>query len=739
MAKNTRAPSAMNWYSQYDFSGGINYNKERALANQVLDSRNMWALNGPCVQRPGYEWASCIGQALQYAGPLALDCIVYDDSAATYTNYLGTAVTFDGASNDILYISHSTVDGTPGSATGTALQAIFWDRVTANTNDVRLKAQYWNGTRWAKLPYLHGGVVQNNYYMFDFYSGSRFMRKPAWATPTKFGIFFDIPADIATSSVNSTSRKWIRFITKDASSSISPAINAETLYKYYVQSTTGLVASNITGAFSFQWNTGDECLVTCGKASATNTRGVSGITVGPSLAQPILSGAASTTVDIITSWSTGRSEETSLTVIPEFNEAYIAASGRVLRIKKDFLYRNASTTANDVPGTNLSFKSGTNVGTEPNLAQIENRTEFTDLMTGVTLESSWPESSYLLWANGFLFAANIKDSPYEIRWSAETKFGKIGYKMWPKTSRTFAVGSDLSPITGMSQFSEHPLIFKRDSLWRMVYQGVDAQGVNIWESLRVDGAVGTVSHNSIKPLPPGIAYAYEDGIYLFDGVRSTKISAPIDKFWNTLRKSQRYSWNAAHWREKHCYLLSVSTSESDNVTHVIVWDYQNNTWWIWDNIEANRWIMSKDPYGKEDIYFLDRYGRIFQLGGTTDRGAAMDRWIDTHRFGYKDEIDKRFRAVNVWSTNHAKTVAVTLISNDKNNVTAATVNFNDVSEPLPAAFKFDLDLPTVQKNRLRTNYFRTDGQFAYVRVRDTTKNTEFELSKLEVGFIRKAG
>lgn len=737
----------LGWYSQTDFRGGINFEKEEAAPNQLADARNVWAPDGALEQRPGRRFVSMalgrqVAAGVSTAPTVAVDAIKYVLASTAFTNYLGSAVTFAGAVGDILYIGETA--NPVVAASDATVRGFAWASSNYNTANTILKGQYWNGTSWAALSFTHAvgntGIVTTPQRQ---YAGAIFGGTVAGlTTPNGFSINYEFPKDIASSAVNAVTRFWVRFVITSAATS-STIINNVILYKQALIPggiLSNSQASKISGVTFVRWPGGGSTLITnllaydgtvSGLRDSTGARRadiVPGIGYGSSITAP-LNRAVGETSTWATSGATTIPGDYSTVYIPEYGEVLTTQAG------VSFLLSNLNTVYGESgSSSDLGYIGGTDYNKIR--ATPETRAEFVGATSAhpidvISQASVWPSNSYHIWHDSILFGARSGENPYEVRWSAPSAATEIGYKIWPNASRVTLLGGDYTPITGMASWSEHVLVFKKESLWRLVYTGLSPEALNKYEGVRLDGGVGCISHNSIKPTPAGLVYASSSGLYIFDGRVSTKISRRLNKFWKTLNLNTAPTWRAYHWKAKQCYLLAVASKDSLDNNLVIVWDYEKNAFWIWDNFKVAAWVDGDTD--SPELYYADKWGTFWQVKGSDDSGAAIDAWAVTHRFGFKEEQSKRFRAVSVVGTNKMKTAAVSLIVNDRDSYSTGTMDFNDPSEPLPENFKFNADRPTAKKNRQRLVYFRDYGTFAQVKIRNTTKNTKLEVTKILVG------
>jgi hypothetical protein len=348
--------------------------------------------------------------------------------------------------------------------------------------------------------------------------------------------------------------------------------------------------------------------------------------------------------------------------------------------------------------------------------------------------SDFPPAKYLEFFHGQLWAANMLDDPYRVRWSA----AQPAYKVWPTVNNELVMEDDRSPITGMRAFGEHLAVFKQDSIWRMVYTGTGLADLNTYVPIKVPGGIGTVSNSSIVDINGVLVFLAEDGVYAFDGSnKPEKLSGAIDDTIAKINPGKRAFAAAVHWRTKNCYLLAVALEGSICNNYVLCYDYKQGCWWINDSIEALTWTRDEGVHDDEMIYFADRRGDIFLLGsGSTDYGQAITSSVETHRIGHNDSNTYTLREVKVNATcPDISSLDVIVKTEDQRDTdrTTGTLTYVDSNEDKLGSFVLGTDTLSADERRERCVKFRKTGQWHTVKLNNDEKGDRFALHGLRVG------
>ena len=666
-------------YREVNCSGGINQSPEGARVDECLDARNVWAPQGKVVARPGYTGI------YQYrtGGATPTQTLFYarteDVSAGTFTSPTGAGVltlsslvgrVASGGDQDRWYLGFSST----------------FDRVAivvaaTNSNAVKFKAEYWNGTAWT---YLHVVEVST--------SGNHL-------GASTIDLAFVRPQDWATTTVDSQSAYWVRFNLLDADFDASTQIDVDNASTNRI--TDGV---KVRGLFPVQFPSYKRYLTALAGSGTLEI-----------IAYLNASNIAPTSLQSFLSSTNGSRENASIAVVPDFYEAFIA-------------YNNEATLV---------------VGEDaPVAATIENR----DFAVGpgafyspsfVAQLSEFPRAKYIMFFGGRLWAAVFPDDPFAVRWGAPQPF----HKVWPTLSIEHLSENDNSPITGLSSLGEYPVIFKRDSIWMAYDLGVNRFNLREYAIRKVVDGVGCTAISTVKEIRGNLVFMATDGLYSFNGATVKKVSlrGGIDRLadiWPTITPGRRPFAAAAHWRSEGTYLVSFTTDGSAENNLTIAWDYDGDTFWLWDNIDAQHRLEDEGANDEELLYFGDSQGRIYQFGvGLTDHGGTISSYVQTHRIGLEEGVKKRIRAVNIYASNKTREVDVTLTVNDV-ELSAQTVTFTDPYEKDwgTAAFNWGDTYTPLRRRRKRLDA-RRDPDWVQIKVAHDQKGQPFEMSRLEIGLM----
>jgi len=666
--------------------GGINQQADLAdPETELLDARNLWAPDGRLVQRPGYVGVGSYGLDFIGASTEALTSVsvVKEDPIGTFV----TTTTLDSLPQGSRWYLGFALPTNTATAVGIEVEGQF-----PNSSATWAAMEYWNGTTWAPLVNTNYNDVAER----DYHLGPK-----SGALASVF-VNFAWPGDMAQATVNALTKYWVRFTIGgedlDASVSVDNAYNL-----LYWDSSASVKNPPI---IVVQFPTYKRYIGSNGYTATDGFRNAAflgvGFDAGGALVYP------ATTINASEDFAP------TFAVVPQFGEVYLSYNREVTVHKA---VPTSSDTLNATVEDDPSF-IGTNADWDiDDVAQL----------------SAFPAGKYITFFNSRLWSANLDGSPYEIRWSAP----EPAYRVWPTISNAVIMEDDNSPITGLRGFQENLIVTKNDSIWQMVNIGEDINGVDTFKARRMVRGTGCVSNSSMQEVQGHLVFLAEDGIYAWAG--GTEVKKLSDKISSTIKRINPARWQFATsvvWKTKSLYLLSVAVDGSGENNLVIVWDYKNNTWWLWDNIKAQNWMYDEDAVDNEQIFFFDASRNILQLGPSqTDHGTAITSYFTSHQVGVEDNYTKRLRRVELKATNNSNSATVEIRSNDEASGSTATLTFTDTAEASWDDFVYSDDDWTPQRDRTKAAGYLKAGEWFTAKVTHSTKNTPFEMEKLVLGFV----
>lgn len=182
---------------------------------------------------------------------------------------------------------------------------------------------------------------------------------------------------------------------------------------------------------------------------------------------------------------------------------------------------------------------------------------------------------------------------------------------------------DISPddgqeITGIIPLKQNLIVFKEDSCYR-----VSNVGVNSYVTERIDPNVGCIAPKSICSIGNSLVFLSRDGVYATDGYYVNYIGERVRKYFENIPKEYMKEACAVNYISNKEYRLAIPyTSEQTTNNYALVYNYNYDAWYIFDNIKATYFVKLEN-----DIYFSTYKGLVYKF---RDFGIVQD---------YRDDFD----------------------------------------------------------------------------------------------------
>jgi hypothetical protein len=184
---------------------------------------------------------------------------------------------------------------------------------------------------------------------------------------------------------------------------------------------------------------------------------------------------------------------------------------------------------------------------------------------------------------------------------------------------------DGQQITGAKVLSDRLVIYKERSIYNVFFTGDNDIPFVVSKS---NSAVGCISAGSIQELNNGHVFLSYDGLYFYDGSNSYKIS---DRITTTLTgyNTQRFNQSKSMvQRDKNRYFLALPGASAIESDKVLVWDYFNNAFSIYDGINAASMTTVYVGGIEERVYFADYRGHTYRADdGANDNPLGVETAI----------------------------------------------------------------------------------------------------------------
>lgn len=693
-------------YYQDSCNKGINQQPELVVPGEVADARNVWAIEGRLTGRPGYVGlVSLTSTAPRTISPLTDSTYVRDIGGALTTAASFVNVVFNVG--DSLYLGFSD---SPANFLGMRHDISL--SLGLVTRPVGL-LEYYNGARWEPMHYSFGGGHDGfsiNYWPHlktDLFRQIDDFPNQLLPIGSHRFLSFVVPPDWQQTIVDGNSRYWLRFKILGASATLTAGVNTTS-------------AHEIIGRAPVQWAFG----VRGTRAASLLTGQFDGRTAYiRKLAHPDGSGVGWVETDEV-----GRQPDpdtaASYAFVQETETLYVAQGGTTIAVP-------------------LTIEHGSQ--------EFDARVEDDETIIGprapysrdyIVQLTGYPEASRIHWSNSRMWVAYKN----RLRWSEPYPY----HRVFPSFNTAIVGEDDMSDITALASLGEHVVVFKRNSIYLATAAGQTAFGTRQYAIIRVVSGIGCVAEGSIQKVRGRLVFLGQDGVYIFDGTpnvrkatlgRPMRDMAPGDRLINYMRNlnwGHAYHAQSAHMRRWHCYLLAVPYDESQVNNEVLVWDYDHDAWWIWDNIEAEHFIEG-ELFGQADtLFFVNDRSQTFALGHANyDHYQTISSSVTTREISLRGHMRYRMRLVELLADAESKEITVEVRRHEDDvNTSSGPLDMTDSTEPTWEGDLVDGETQWAQGGRRYARLaFRVDGDQFNVKLSHSAAGQRFTLSSIKAGML----
>lgn len=223
--------------------------------------------------------------------------------------------------------------------------------------------------------------------------------------------------------------------------------------------------------------------------------------------------------------------------------------------------------------------------------------------------------------NNYLFYANVVVSgtthKSRIYWSTLKDTS-----VWPSTNFIDISRDDGQEITGIKVLADRLVIYKTRSIYNLFFTGDSDVPFILPGGGKSNSSVGCVAPFSIQEVNNGHVFFSYDGFYFYDGNNSYKIS---DKITTTIDGYNKTRYNEAVslvQKDKNRYWCAMASSGSSTNDVILVWDYFNNAWTVYDGLACSSLATFYVSETEERPYFGDYAGFVYRADDSSTANDA---------------------------------------------------------------------------------------------------------------------
>jgi hypothetical protein len=392
-----------------------------------------------------------------------------------------------------------------------------------------------------------------------------------------------------------------------------------------------------------------------------------------------------------------------------------------------------------------------------NLMFIQNGTDNMTHFDGsvVAEQTNGQKGAYSIYFQGSLITWGNPDSPHRLYISGIG--ANVGDFSAGNGGQYIDIAkSDGNPISSCSKKGKAGtnilLIYKNGRATYQLY--FDASGLPVVETISPNR--GAVNHRSVDnmeddvviltKLPAVMAQGEVSGY--FDQIRTNELSLLINPELETVNQSRLDQVAAIYY--KHRYYLAYSESGQTYNNKILMYDRRYNSWWKWDNIRANCFMIYEDSNNVE--HFLwgdDNSGQVYEFDHSrNDDETAINSYFTTKAFNAdKFDIQKTFYYVDILFRNVSGTVTLQAIIDGQTITKEASVGVTGDIAGLGASLIGDwmfgddgIDTVTTNQNVTQPKRImvRKKARTLKVKISTSALNSYFSLLDLSLAYKLKS-
>lgn len=295
-------------------------------------------------------------------------------------------------------------------------------------------------------------------------------------------------------------------------------------------------------------------------------------------------------------------------------------------------------------------------------------------------QTNGQKAKYLIYFNGSLVTAGDPDNPHRVYISATG--ADIGdFSAGAGGEFVDIAKSDGNFITGFGKYGTGTdnvlLIYKGKTTYKMT---LDSSGLPTVET--VSPTWGAICHRSIDNLDNDLIFLTDLPTVMiqgaqenyFDQIRTNELSLFVNPELETVNQARLDQVAGIYYN--HRYYLAYSESGQTYNNKILMYDNRYNSWWKWDGINANCFLVYEDSDGEEHFLFgSDNSGQVYEFDlSRDDDGEPITSYYTTPAESFKKfDVSKYYPYFDVLLRNVSGTLTIEVYLDDETLTKTATI------------------------------------------------------------------
>jgi hypothetical protein len=294
-------------------------------------------------------------------------------------------------------------------------------------------------------------------------------------------------------------------------------------------------------------------------------------------------------------------------------------------------------------GANLVYDGATLQAIAAALGQDSTTVGYLTSLPAAKYGAKYHGRMYFVTLGGLVFFSEVEGAINIIPVDGTAPFGALN--VWPAVNNFDARCSATDEARGCIVFGDQLVLPTKEGLF--IYDD--------YELRRIPGAPGCAAPGSVKVTPKGLVYLASDGLHLFDGSRTQRISERMSETLQGVVRFGFYHSLGIHYPRRNQYRLYVPAQGDTRTSLCLVWLYDENRWMVhggtpyWMAPSASLQPMEVSAAyvrapGTEDEEFVtgDYDGSLWVEDiGLTDNGKQIVSYIVFSRVGSGEDAGVR--------------------------------------------------------------------------------------------------
>lgn len=241
------------------------------------------------------------------------------------------------------------------------------------------------------------------------------------------------------------------------------------------------------------------------------------------------------------------------------------------------------------------------------------------------LDAGAPKAKFLTTGYKRIFAAGVQGNPHLVYVSDIARANVwINTANPPTDADTAAISvndKDGDEIKAVRMYQSQVVVWKRRSVHEI--NGPELGRLTSQWRVSAIGSPGTVNGRTIVEIGGRMYWLSDQGVVAWSGAIPRVISQPVQALIRRINWSAIDVAAAGHDGEGR-YMLSLPLDGATNPTYVLVYDTNDDSWWVWNGWQACEFGSYRTGSDGRDTPLIgDTSGEVFTLGGTSDNGNGI--------------------------------------------------------------------------------------------------------------------